>query len=162
MTKPTKWHVRPAKTQISLGIRPVWSESSLSAIRKLGSLATHGAHSKDSDQTGHMPRLNWIFAGSTCHFVGFVMRRLICLRKCYVNVYLLSWACEDFQWEITGLSELLDQNEKKTIVWYFLEVELSNSIFRFFKTMSIFGPMHFKTMGYFEKWWVFFPWSLPS
>ena len=29
MTKPTKWHARPAKTQISLGIRPVWSESSL-------------------------------------------------------------------------------------------------------------------------------------
>ena len=29
VTKPTKWHVRPAKTQISLGIRPVWSESSL-------------------------------------------------------------------------------------------------------------------------------------
>ena len=25
MTKPTKWHVRPAKTQISLGICPVWS-----------------------------------------------------------------------------------------------------------------------------------------
>ena len=25
ITKPTKWHVRPAKTQISLGIRPVWS-----------------------------------------------------------------------------------------------------------------------------------------
>ena len=25
MTKPTKWHVRPAKTQISLCIRPVWS-----------------------------------------------------------------------------------------------------------------------------------------
>ena len=31
MTKPTKWHVRQAKTQISLGIRPVWSESSLCA-----------------------------------------------------------------------------------------------------------------------------------
>ena len=29
MTKPTKWHVRPAETQISLGIRPVRSESSL-------------------------------------------------------------------------------------------------------------------------------------
>ena len=27
MTKPTTWHVRQAKTQISLGIRPVWSES---------------------------------------------------------------------------------------------------------------------------------------
>ena len=52
MTKPTKWHVRPAKIQISLGIRPVWSESSLSAWRKLGSLATHSAHSEDCDQTG--------------------------------------------------------------------------------------------------------------
>ena len=35
--------VRPAKTQISLGIRPVWSESSLSAWRNLGSLATYWA-----------------------------------------------------------------------------------------------------------------------
>ena len=25
MTKPTKWSVRPAKTQVSPGIRPVWS-----------------------------------------------------------------------------------------------------------------------------------------
>ena len=41
--------VRPAKTQISLGIRPVWSESSLSAWRKFGSLATQWAHSEDSD-----------------------------------------------------------------------------------------------------------------
>ena len=31
MTKLTKLHVRPAKTQVSLGIRPVWSESSLCA-----------------------------------------------------------------------------------------------------------------------------------
>ena len=43
--------VCPAKTQISLGIRPVWSESSLSAWRKVGSLATH--------------RLIWVFAGRT-------------------------------------------------------------------------------------------------
>ena len=47
MTKPTKWALRPAKTQISLGIHPVWSESSLSAWRKVGSLATHWAHSED-------------------------------------------------------------------------------------------------------------------
>ena len=60
MTNPTKWHVRPAKTQIGLGINPVWSESSLSAWRKLGSLATHWAHSEDSDQTGRMPRLIWV------------------------------------------------------------------------------------------------------
>ena len=31
MTKPTKWPVHPAKTQISLGIRPVWS---VFALRK--------------------------------------------------------------------------------------------------------------------------------
>ena len=58
--------VRPAKTQISLGIiRPVSSEFSLSTWTKLGSVATHRAHSEDSDQTGQMPRLNWVFAGHT-------------------------------------------------------------------------------------------------
>ena len=57
MTKPTQWPVRPAKTQISLGIRPGWSKSSLSAWRIIGSLATKKAHSEDCDQTGRMPRL---------------------------------------------------------------------------------------------------------
>ena len=52
MTKPTKWHVRPVKTQISLGIRPVWSESSLSAWRKIGSLANHWVHSENSGCPG--------------------------------------------------------------------------------------------------------------
>ena len=60
MTKPTKWPLRP--------------ESSMSAWRNLGSLPTHCAHSKDSDQTGRMPRLIWVFAGRRDHFVGFVMR----------------------------------------------------------------------------------------
>ena len=73
MTKPTMWPVHPAKTQISLGIHPVWSESSLSAWRNLWSLATHWVHSKDSDQTGWMPRLIWVFVGHIWHFVGFVM-----------------------------------------------------------------------------------------
>ena len=80
--KTNKMTVRPAKTQISLGIRPVWSESSLSAWRKLGSLATHWAHSEDTDQTGRMPRLIWVFAGRTCHFAGFVTRRLKCFLPC--------------------------------------------------------------------------------
>ena len=75
MTKPTKWHVQTVKIQISLGFCPVWSESSLSTWRNLGSLATHWMHSKDSDQTGRMPRLIWIFAGCS-HFVDFVMRWL--------------------------------------------------------------------------------------
>ena len=74
-TKPTKWHVRPAKTQI--GIRPVWSETLLSVWRNIRPLTTHWVHSEDSDQTGWMPRLIWVFAGRTCHFVGFVVQQLI-------------------------------------------------------------------------------------
>ena len=50
---------------ISLGIRPAWSEYSLSACRSLRSLATQLAHSEDSYQTGRMPRLIWVFAGRT-------------------------------------------------------------------------------------------------
>ena len=88
MTKPTNWLVRPAKTQISLGIRPVWSESSLSAWRSNGSLATHKAHSEDSDQTGRMPRLIWVFAGRTGHIVGFVKGRL---NFCHFHVAYWTW-----------------------------------------------------------------------
>ena len=77
MTKPTKWLVRPAKTQIRLGIRPVWPETSVSTWRKVGPLATHWVHSEDTDQTGRMPRLIWVFAVRICYFVGFVMRRFI-------------------------------------------------------------------------------------
>ena len=46
-TKPAKWSVRPAKTEISLGFRPVSSESSLSAWRNISSLTTHTVHSED-------------------------------------------------------------------------------------------------------------------
>ena len=76
--------VHPAKTSINLGIRPVWSESLLSALRKLRSLATHWAHSEGSDQIGQMLRLIRVFAGRTGHFVSFVMRQLIFL---YVFTY---------------------------------------------------------------------------
>ena len=31
------------------------------------------APSKDSDQPGHSPSLIRVFAGCTCHFVGYVM-----------------------------------------------------------------------------------------
>ena len=59
--KTNKMSVRPAKTQISLDILPVWSESSLSAWRNTGSLATHERTAK----TGRMPWLIWVFAGRT-------------------------------------------------------------------------------------------------
>ena len=63
-TKPTRW-LRSAKTQISLCIRPDWSDSSLCAQLV----------AKDP-RFLHADRLIWVFAGRTCHFVGFVMRRL--------------------------------------------------------------------------------------
>ena len=53
MTKPTKWPVHPAKTQISLG----FAQSSLPDWRRCGSWAIHKAHSEDwSDWT---IRLSW-------------------------------------------------------------------------------------------------------
>ena len=70
MTKPTKWP-----------LRPVWSESSVSAWRNIGSSDTHWAHCKVSDQTKRMQRLIWVFAGHKGRFVGFVMRWLT-FRKC--------------------------------------------------------------------------------
>ena len=84
--KTNKMSVRPAKTQISLGIRPVWSESSLSAWRKLGSLATHKAQSEDwshcADAQADLS-LRWAHS----HFVGFVMSRLICPRSVVLNLF---------------------------------------------------------------------------
>ena len=57
--------VRPAKTQINLDIRPVWSESSLGAQWVAKDPSFLHADSEDSDQTGWMPRLIWVFAGRT-------------------------------------------------------------------------------------------------
>ena len=68
--------VRPDKTQISRGIRAVWSESSLCAQWVAKEPSFLHADSEDSDQTGRMPRLIWVFAGRTDHFVCFVKRRL--------------------------------------------------------------------------------------
>ena len=45
-------------------------------------VTTHWAHSEDYDQTGRLPRLIWVFDRRTCHFVGFVTRRL---------KYVLKW-----------------------------------------------------------------------
>ena len=62
--KTNKMAVRPAK--ISLGIRPVWSESSLCTQWVAKDPSFLHADSKDSDPTE-----------CKCHFVGFVMRWLI-------------------------------------------------------------------------------------
>ena len=67
--KTNKMTLRPAKTQISLGIRPVWSESSLWSqwVAKDPSFL----HADSEDWS------DWA-DGRTCHFFGFLMRRLTC------------------------------------------------------------------------------------
>ena len=61
MTKPTKDCVLSEDAQ--------WVAKDLSFLR---------ADSEDSDQTGRMPRLTWVFPGRTWHFVGFVIRQFKC------------------------------------------------------------------------------------
>ena len=73
--KRTLLHVHPTKIQISLRMRAVWSESSLSAWRYFASLAIQKAPSEDSDQTAQMRSLIWNFAGRTCPKVCFLTLR---------------------------------------------------------------------------------------
>ena len=87
--------VRPVKTQISLGICLVWSESSLSAWRKLGSLATECV-------AKHLIRLGcagWSESSLGAHsFVGFLMSCLIlsCVSKVLIqHTDALRWAIQD-------------------------------------------------------------------
>ena len=117
MTKPTKWPLRPAKTRIRLGrsesLLSVWSESSLSTLRnslirvftvcikKYSILLI--VDSEDSDQTGWIPRLIWVFAGCTEHLVGFVMRRLI-YRTNWYNLTKF-WICIDIDKIYIGIAK---------------------------------------------------------
>ena len=63
--KTNKMSVRPAKTQISLGIRPVWSASSLCTQWVAKDPSFLNEDSEGSDQTGRMPRMIWVIAGHT-------------------------------------------------------------------------------------------------
>ena len=72
--KTNKMNMRPAKTQISLGICPVWSESSLCTEWVAKDPTFLHANSEDSDQTGQMPRLIWVFDGRTLILLVFSCR----------------------------------------------------------------------------------------
>ena len=52
------------------------------------------ATSKVSDQTAHMRRLIWDFAGRTYHIVGNLMSRLTCIIKSYMD-YILQVLMKD-------------------------------------------------------------------
>ena len=70
--KTNKMTVHPAKTQISLSIRPVWSESSLCASWVAKNPRFLHTHSEDwSDWADAQADLSLRWAQS--HFVGFVM-----------------------------------------------------------------------------------------
>ena len=134
-TKLTKWHVHPAKTLMSLDIRPVWSASSLSAWRKLGSLATHWAHSKDSES------LHWAHT----HFIGFVMRWLL---------YLIVWVRK--QVFIVGFVDSFSQT------WSFMVASLRLNFFFVLHKSFFFFFVLFYTKGhkdilqtFDEKLWSF-------
>ena len=79
--KTNKMSVCPAKTHISLGIRPVWSECSLCAKWIAKDPSFLHADSEDwSDWADAQADLSVRWAHS--HFVGFVMSRFICLLVC--------------------------------------------------------------------------------
>ena len=74
--------MRRAKTLISLGISPGWSESSLCAQWVAKEPRFLHADSEDADQTGRMPRLIWVFVGahSLCWFRHVAAHIVITLR----------------------------------------------------------------------------------
>ena len=106
--------VRPAKTQISLGIRSVRLESSLCAQWVAKEPSFLHADSEDSDQTGWMPRLIWVFAGRTCHIVSFVMRWLILCERTAKPQVFVSW--DESVWPIFH-GWVISLNILKTIWW---------------------------------------------
>ena len=91
MTKPTKWGC--AQQRLGSAWASAQSDpSSLSAWRKLGSLATHWVHSEDWSDWPDVqadPSLRWAHT----RFVGFVVRRLICRTNLQLN--------SSFDWKST-------------------------------------------------------------
>ena len=66
-------NVRPAKTQISLGICPVWSVFNV-GMKKPLVLGFLLSTQRRLWSGWLMPQLVWVFVGRTGHFVGFFMR----------------------------------------------------------------------------------------
>ena len=77
-----------------------------------------------TDQTGRRPRLIWVFAGRTGHFVGFVMRRLISYEITEQSLYNatqdstdldIKWSCPGSQLVIFLVK--FRRTDKKGIWW---------------------------------------------
>ena len=89
--QPTKWLCAQQR------LRSAWL--STQSDQSLGSLATHWAHSEDSDQTGWMPRLIWVFAG---HTVTFLV--LSCCGSYGMSRFCYSWCSWRYNFILVGFT----------------------------------------------------------
>ena len=74
--KRQKTYLHPVKTQVSLCICAVWSESSLTAFWIVKGVKFLYADNEDSDQTTRMRSLIWVFVGYRCQRVRYIMLRI--------------------------------------------------------------------------------------
>ena len=88
--KRTLGHLRPAKIQINLRIRAVWSESSLVAFWIVKDAKFLHADNENSNHTARMRRLIWVIVGHTCQKIRFLPARLLCFFVFYKNDQLPS------------------------------------------------------------------------
>ena len=151
--KTNKMCVCPAKTQINLGIRRVRSEFSLCAQWVAKDPSFLHADSKDSDQTGQMPRLICVFAG--CTVFRFVMSRLKC---CCIHLKQWSPVIEFFITLICFLNTFLNT----FLHTYYPFPKLTELILIILKTLQISWQTEFfsnnakckKQLGIQEQWFL--------
>ena len=100
MPKPTKWSVRPAKTRISLGIRPVWT---VFAMRSVGSWGPNcsSCGQRRLIRLGGCSGWSRVFPERKGHYVGFVMRRLKILGQ------------EDLNWDSISVCQALSGHYRR-------------------------------------------------
>ena len=108
--KTSKMTVRPTKTEISLGIHPVWSESSLCTQWVAKDPSFLHADSEGSDQTGQMPRLIWVIAGRTATLLvlscGQVLVKIQSLSRIVAKQCRPQFLLETYSWSGQELSTL--------------------------------------------------------
>ena len=125
--------VRPVKTLIRLGRCPVWSESSLCTEWVAKDPRFLHADSEDSDQTGRMPRLIWVFAGRTrillvlscCGSHGFFVAPYVNINRpyvsntCYKCSCLLFSVCSWLEWtSYTSLWLFWEENAGQFYIFF--------------------------------------------
>ena len=163
MTKPTKWHVRQAKTQFSLGIRPVRHPPSLIRVFAAVHMKKHWALNYLLSAKWRLwsdwadARLIWVFTGCIRHFVCFVMWQLISMWKSPLVLTngkviscrdLMHWFCPTYLIGLAKVNEIIlkgpeIQNYIQSKIW-----SLINFLVSVKPSISVRGIC-------FEKWSTF-------